>query len=236
LITPHLGPSAAPRVSPRASDAEAARGPQVASHPGGHAAVECSPPKAFPVVLEHKPASPGGRLELQRGATPLVSAETESTGHRSHESAHRSVLPAPNVLFPRPRTSTHVISDASMSATLDVSTYSDRSRGKEPANGQISLQPSSPPSEAVRASASSVGDWMRQQPAASFPVQRPSVTVCEGDLVGSPRPLSVNVQQKSDAVREEVEDLGYTQTLKNTVASDQERKRLMLEWLLTKYT
>ena len=77
---------------------------------------------------------------------------------------------------------------------------------------------------------------MRQQPAASFPVQRPSVTVCEGDLVGSPRPLSVNVQQKSDAVREEVEDLGYTQTLKNTVASYQERKRLMLEWLLTKYT
>jgi hypothetical protein len=44
------------------------------------------------------------------------------------------------------------------------------------------------------------------------------------------------MQPKDDAVREEVEDLDYMKTLRKTVASDKERERLMLEWLLTKYT
>ena len=272
LITPHIGPSPTPGVSlMEALDAETGPGTP-AWEPGCHAlAVESSPPKAFPVVLEHKPAQrPEARVELQTGQE----AETESSFHQSHQSVHRSVSPAPHGPLPHLRNSTHVISDASLLANLDVPTFSDPWRGKGLANRQngrpvrstspparmnaqrsapspagvltaalpvtlpdeqnsrLSLpsQLSSPRSEALQSS-TSVADWMGQQPAARFPVQRPSVTV-GGDLVGSPKPM----QRKSDAVREEVEDLDYMKALDTTVASDQERERLMLEWLLSKYT
>ena len=116
-------------------------------------------------------------------------------------------------------------------------------------------------SSKLQKASESVADWMSSPPTARFPVQRPAVQVA-GDLVASPRPLSgpltsrfheqrptaqvaghlsprplrAKMQPKDDAVREEVEDLDYMKTLRKTVASDKERERLMLEWLLTKYT
>jgi hypothetical protein len=116
-------------------------------------------------------------------------------------------------------------------------------------------------SSKLQQASESVADWMNQDPTARFPVQRPAVQVA-GDLVANPRPLSGPLtsifhkqiptaevaghlsprplkevmQPKDDAVREEVEDLDYMKTLRKTVASDKERERLMLEWLLTKYT
>jgi len=117
-------------------------------------------------------------------------------------------------------------------------------------------------SSKLQQASDSVADWMSLPPlTATFPVQRPAVQVA-GDLVASPRllsgartsrfheqrptvqvagdlsprPLRATTEPKDDAVREEVEDLDFMKTLRKTVASDKERERLMLEWLLTKYT
>ena len=56
------------------------------------------------------------------------------------------------------------------------------------------------------------------------------------DLPQDSRVNSGNRKRSGKATKEEVDDLKYTKQLQQTVDSGEERERLMLDWLLSKYS